>query len=195
MFRRAVDGGVNHVDTAWMQHGEPGDFDCLPATQLERLQLDAVDYHLLHSLDECHRRVVTEQDQLAAAERALADGRIGHLGCSFHGTAELSPRILEATDLWELCQTRLNDMDEELQAGRRGLKLAAARGLGVIFMEPVRGGMLAQHVPPRVQALWDSAPVRRAPAEWALRWVWSLPCAQGIAIAGWMKAAQAFFAG
>ena len=206
MFRRAVDGGVNYVDTAWMYHSEsseswlgealgggyrdkvkvatkmpvwhvhaPGDFDRLLATQLERLRLDSVDFYLLHSLDERHWPMVLEQGQLAAAERALADGRIGHLGFSFHGTAELFPRILEATDLWEFCQLQLNYMDEEFQAGRRGVELAAARGLGVIVMEPVRGGMLAQHVPPRVQALWDAAPVQRTPAEWALQWVWSIP--------------------
>ena len=206
LFRRAVDGGVNYVDTAWMYHGEtseawlgealkdgyrekvkvatkmpvwhvhePGDFDRLLAIQLERLQLDAVDFYLLHSLDERHWRMVVEQGQLAAAERALADGRIGHLGFSFHGEAALFPRILEASDLWEFCQIQLNYMDEEFQAGRAGLELAAARGLGVIVMEPVRGGMLAQRVPPAVQALWDAAPVRRTPAEWALQWVWSLP--------------------
>ena len=116
-----------------------------------------------------------DHGQLAAAERALADGRIGHLGFSYHGTAELFPQLLEATDLWEFCQIQLNYMDEEFQAGRRGLELAAARGLGVIVMEPVRGGMLAQHVPPRVQELWDAAPVTRSPAEWALQWVWNLP--------------------
>ncbi len=206
MLRRAVDGGVNYVDTAWIYHGETseawlgealgggyrdkvkvatkmpvwhvqkaGDFDRLLATQLERLQLDAVDFYLLHSIDERHWRQVLEHDQLAAAERALADGRIRHLGFSFHGTADLFPQVLEATDLWELCQIQLNYMDEEFQAGRRGLELAAARGMGVIVMEPVRGGMLAQHVPPRVQALWDAAPVERSPAEWALQWVWSLP--------------------
>lgn len=206
MFRRAVDGGVNYVDTAWMYHGEhsegwlgealkggyrekvkvatkmpvwhvgkPGDFDRLLATQLERLQLDSVDFYLLHSLDERHWREVVEHGQLASAERALADGRIGHLGFSYHGTTELFPQIVEATDLWEFCQIQLNYMDEEFQAGRHGLELAAERGLGVIVMEPVRGGMLAQNVPPRVQALWDAAPVQRAPAEWALQWVWSLP--------------------
>lgn len=158
----------------WHVH-KPGDFERLLETQLERLRLDSVDFYLLHSLDESHWRDVVEHGQLAAAERALADGRIGHLGFSYHGSAELFPRILEATDLWELCQIQLNYMDEEFQAGRRGLELAAARGLGVIVMEPVRGGMLAQNVPPRAQALWDAAPVQRSPAEWALQWVWSLP--------------------
>jgi predicted aldo/keto reductase-like oxidoreductase len=66
-------------------------------------------------------------------------------------------------------------MDEDYQAGRKGLELAAGKGLGVIVMEPVRGGALARNVPPGVQAVWDEAPVKRSPAEWALQWVWSHP--------------------
>ena len=92
---------------------------------------------------------MVEQDQLAAAERALADGRIGHLGFSFHGAYEDFETILAATDLWEFVQIQYNYMDEEYQAGRKGLELAAGKGLGVIVMEPVRGGALARNVPPR----------------------------------------------
>ena len=206
MLHRAVDGGVNYVDTAWMYHGEQceawvaaalqggyrekvkiatkmpvwhvkaaGDFDRILETQLARLQTDCIDFYLLHSLDDMNWRIVLEQGQLAAAERALADGRIAHVGFSFHGRYELFAEILAASDLWEFCQIQLNYMDEEFQAGRRGLELAAARGLGVIVMEPVRGGALARNLPPQVVAAWDAAPVHRSPAEWALQWVWSIP--------------------
>ena len=206
MLHRAIDGGVNYVDTAWMYHedncetwlGEalkdgyrervqlatkmpvwnvekPSDFDRILGIQLERLQTDRIDFYLLHSLDEAHWKCVVEQDQLASAERALADGRIGHLGFSFHGTYEDFEAILAATDLWEFVQIQYNYMDEEYQAGRKGLELAAGKGLGVIVMEPVRGGALARNLPPQVQAVWDEAPIRRSPAEWALQWVWSHP--------------------
>ena len=206
MLQRAIDGGVNYVDTAWMYHEErceawlaealkggyrervkvadkmpvwkvekPGDFDRLLATQLERLQTDCIDFYLLHSLDAAHWACVLEQGQLAAAERALADGRIAHLGFSFHGTYEVFEEILAATDLWELCQIQLNYMDEEYSAGRRGLELAAGKGLGVIVMEPIRGGALARHLPPQIEAVWAEAPTLRSPAEWALQWVWSIP--------------------
>jgi uncharacterized protein len=206
MLYRAIEGGVNYVDTAWMYHEDsceqwlgralqggwrervklatkmpvwdvekPSDFDRILAVQLERLQTDHVDYYLLHSLDEAHWKCVVEQDQLASAERALADGRIGHLGFSFHGAYEDFAAILAATDLWEFVQIQYNYMDEDYQAGRKGLELAAGKGLGVIVMEPVRGGALARNLPPRVQAVWDEAPIRRSPAEWALQWVWSHP--------------------
>jgi predicted aldo/keto reductase-like oxidoreductase len=204
MLYRAIDGGVNYVDTAWMYHEDsceawlgralqggwrervklatkmpvwnvekPSDFDRILGIQLERLQTDSIDFYLLHSLDEAHWRCVVDQGQLASAERALADGRIGHLGFSFHGTYEDFESILAATDLWEFVQIQYNYMDEDYQAGRRGLELAAGMGLGVIVMEPVRGGALARNLPPRVQAVWDEADVERSPAEWALQWVWS----------------------
>jgi predicted aldo/keto reductase-like oxidoreductase len=206
MLRRAIDGGVNYVDTAWMYHeGEsekwlgqalkggyrervkiatkmpvwdvkqPGDFDRILGEQLDRLGEDRIDFYLLHSLDARHWQDVLDQGQLVAAERALADGRIGHLGFSFHGTYEVFEEILAATDLWEFCQLQFNYMDEDEQAGRKGLDLAASRGLGVIVMEPIRGGMLAHNLPPRIERLWGEAPVERTPAEWALQWVWSVP--------------------
>jgi len=154
---------------------KPGDFERLLATQLERLQTDCIDFYLLHSLDDAHWAGVVEHGQLAAAEKALADGRIGHLGFSFHGTYDLFEEVLAATDLWEFCQIQLNYMDEEYSAGRRGLELAAGKELGVIVMEPIRGGMLARNLPPRVAAVWAEAPVSRTPVEWALQWAWSLP--------------------
>jgi predicted aldo/keto reductase-like oxidoreductase len=206
MLYRAIEGGVNYVDTAWMYHEQnseawlgralqggwrervmlatkmpvwdvkqPSDFDRILAVQLERLQTDHIDFYLLHSLDAAHWRCVVEQDQLAAAERALADGRIRHLGFSFHGLYEDFEEILAATDIWEFVQIQYNYMDEDYQAGRKGLELAAGKGLGVIVMEPVRGGALANNVPPQVQEVWDEAPVERSPVAWALQWVWSHP--------------------
>ena len=52
---------------------------------------------------------------------------------------------------------------------------AADRGLGIIVMEPLRGGSLTKSVPPSVQAIWDSGSFTRTPAEWALRWIWNHP--------------------
>ncbi len=88
---------------------------------------------------------------------------------------DLFEEVLAATDLWEFCQIQLNYMDEDYSAGRRGLELAAGQELGVIVMEPIRGGMLARNLPPRVAAVWAEAPVSRTPVEWALQWVWSIP--------------------
>jgi uncharacterized protein len=159
------------------------DFDRFFATQQERLGIDSIDFYLLHALDKESWPAARDKGVLRWAERALSDGRIGHFGFSFHDDFEVFAEIVDATDLWEFAQIQYNYMDEEYQAGRRGLHYAADRGLGVVVMEPVRGGQLARRPPAAVAALWAAADERRAaaglpirsPVDWALHWVWDQP--------------------
>lgn len=151
------------------------DFDRLLNEQLDRLQTDHIDFYLLHALNKESWPGMRGLGVLQWAEGAIADGRIGHLGFSFHDSAELFKEIVDAYDGWTFCQIQYNYMDEEFQAGTRGLEYAAEKGIAVIAMEPVRGGRLAGTPPPEVQALWERAPMQRTPADWALQWVWNRP--------------------
>ena len=63
-------------------------------------------------------------------------------------------------------------MDQDFQAGRKGLEYAAKRGLGTAIMEPLRGGCLTRNIPEDIQALWNRAENRKSLAEWALRFLW-----------------------
>ena len=56
--------------------------------------------------------------------------------------------IIDAYDNWVLAQMLYNYMDENEQAGRKGVEYAAAKGLAVVVMEPLRGGKLAKDPPP-----------------------------------------------
>jgi len=153
----------------------PADFDRLLNEQLAKLQTSYIDFYLLHALS--HSRwqdIVLKHKLLDRAEAALADGRIRHLGFSFHDEYSAFEEIVNGSDLWSFCQIQYNYMDEENQAGVRGLKLAASKGLGVVVMEPLMGGRLAD--PPKdVLEAMEGFPVRRTPVEWALKWLWDQP--------------------
>jgi predicted aldo/keto reductase-like oxidoreductase len=154
---------------------EPADFDKYLDEQLARLDDDHVDFYLLHSLGKDHWPTVRDNDVFDWAERAMADGRIGHLGFSFHDTFELFREIIDYYDHWTMAQIQFNYMDEHHQAGTRGLQYAAEKGLAVVVMEPIRGGMLSRTPPRPILDLWEEAQATRSPAEWALRWVWNHP--------------------
>jgi predicted aldo/keto reductase-like oxidoreductase len=204
-IHHAFDHGVNYADTAWPYHaGESEsvlgkalrgyrdrvkvatklpswmiksreDMDRYLAAQLGKLGTDRIDYYLLHSLDGTTWDKMARLGALNFLDQALKGGRIVNTGFSFHGLAADFKRIVEAYP-WTFCQIQYNYLDENYQAGTAGLKYAAAQGLGVIVMEPLRGGNLAPTaLPPAIAAIWDEARVRRTPAEWALRWLWNQP--------------------
>jgi predicted aldo/keto reductase-like oxidoreductase len=152
---------------------EPGDFDRYLNEQLEKLQTRHIDFYLLHSMNERSWPQLRDLDVFRWAEGALADGRIRHLGFSFHDKLEVFQEVVDGYDHWDFCQIQYNYMDTDYQAGTQGLKYAADKGLAVVVMEPIRGGRLANNIPPAVQEIWDSAPVQRTPAEWALQWAWN----------------------
>ncbi len=151
------------------------DFDRLLNEQLQKLQTDHIDFYLLHSLNKSRwNDVVLKHNLLAKAKEALADGRIRHLGFSMHDDYACFEEIVNGSDLWSFCQIQYNYMDTENQAGTRGLKLAASKGLAVVIMEPLLGGRLVE--PPKdVLAAMEQFSVRRSPAEWALQWLWDQP--------------------
>ena len=205
MIRTAIDAGVNYVDTAWPYHNEqserflgrclrdgyrdrirlatkmpswlaetPADFDRFLDEQRRRLETETIDFYLLHALDKERWPRLRDLGIREWAERAKRDGRIGQFGFSFHDDLATFREIVDAYD-WGLCQIQYNFMDVEFQAGRAGLRYAAERGIAVVVMEPLRGGLLARPAPRAVAALWDSATTRRTQAEWALQWIWNDP--------------------
>jgi predicted aldo/keto reductase-like oxidoreductase len=149
----------------------PEDFDRYLDEQLKKLQTDHVDLYLLHALWSERWARMRNLGVLEWSERAIADGRIGHLGFSFHDSLPVFKEIVAAYD-WTMCQIQYNFMDENVQAGTGGLKHAAEKGIAVVIMEPLLGGSLA-NPPAEVRRIWDSA--GKQPVDMALRWLWNKP--------------------
>ena len=141
------------------------DFDRILNEQLERLETRTIDFYLLHSLSlKTYEEKVLGYGLLDKMEKARADGKIRHIGFSFHDSHEAFLKILNGYDGWDFCQLQLNYIDVENQAGLRGLEEAAAKGLGVIVMEPC--SVASWPIPPRGSGRCCPPPARR----WNGRW-------------------------
>ena len=149
------------------------DFDRCLNEQLKKLQTERIDFYLLHHLNRVTWPKMRNLGILKWADGAIADGRIGYFGFSFHDNYELFQEIIDSYN-WTLCQIQYNYADEKFQAGTRGLEYAHKKGLAVVVMEPIKGGRLLRP-PEKVARLWSNASVKGTPQEWALRWVWNHP--------------------
>ena len=150
------------------------DLDRFLDEQLERLETGIIDFYLLHSLDRNTWKKLHKLGVLEFLDSALESGKIRFAGFSYHDEIDLFKEIVDAYD-WSFCQIQYNYMDEEYQAGTEGLKYAAARGLAVIAMEPLRGGTLVKGLPPEARKAFERADQERTAVEWALQWLWKHP--------------------
>lgn len=207
MIRKAIDSGVNYVDTAYPYHQEQSerfvgrvlkdgyrekvrlatkmpswlvkeqaDFDRLLEEQLKRLDVDQIDFYLLHALNAQHWQKFQKLDVFSWAEKRMAEGLFGHLAFSFHDDYPVFESIVKGYDNWTMAQIQYNFIDINYQAGQKGLKLAADQGLAVVVMEPLRGGRIAKNPPPPpIAEVWQKSDRDWTPAAWALQWVWDQP--------------------
>ena len=140
--------------------------NCKNSKQIELI------FYLLHGLDKKRwHQVVLKHNLLLRAEAAIRDGRIGNLGFSFHDKYDSFPEIVDYYDKWTFCQIQYNYLDTENQAGVKGLKYAASKGLAVVVMEPLLGGKLA-NPPQMIQNIFQESGTKHSPADLALQWVW-----------------------
>lgn len=141
---------------------------------IKTLRTDHIDFYLFHALSRDLWEKVERLRMLDWAEGAVRDGRIGHLAFSFHDTYDAFKMIVDAYDGWTFCQVQCNILYVANQAGTRGLRYAASKGLPVVIMEPLMGGQLAD--PSRsIREDWDRSTTYRTPAEACFHWLWDQP--------------------
>ena len=147
------------------------DFNSFLDEQLKRLQTDRIDFYLMHGLHRNFWENLINLDVFEFLDSAVEDGRIGHVGFSFHDELEFFKEVVDSYK-WDFSQIQYNYIDQEFQAGRAGLNYAAGKNIGTVIMEPLRGSCLTDNIPSDIQAMWDKAPVKRSLAEWAFLFLW-----------------------
>lgn len=151
---------------------EEGDFDKILNEQLSKLQTDHIDCYLLHALNrERFEDKVVKFNLVEKLCEARKAGKVKWIGFSFHDSYELFEEILAYTDEWDFCQIQYNYIDINEQAGMRGLKQAAEKGLGVIIMEPLLGGKLAN----LADHVAECFPEGKTSVEYAFDFLWDQP--------------------
>ena len=218
LIRRAIDGGVTYIDTAYVYLDKTSEIIVGKALQdgyrekvtiatkmpaelvhnreemqamldeeLKKLQTDHIDFYLMHGIN----KEKWEYFKSIGAPEFFDDmkkaGKIRYKCFSFHAPYEEFEYIIKDYD-WDMVQIQYNFMNEEYQAGTKGLELAGSLGIPVVIMEGLLGGRLAK-APDNVQALYDAFEIKRSPVEWAFRWLCNHP-EIGTVLSGCNEAAQ-----
>ncbi len=142
-------------------------------TQLKRLNMDYVDFYLLHALN---RNTFQKAKDIKALEEVIKlkeEGYIRHIGFSFHDDYEVFEQIINYYDNWEFCQIQYNYMDTDIQAGDKGRELCIKKGIPLVIMEPIKGGNLASFSED-VEKVFKDYNKDASIASWALRYVGSV---------------------
>lgn len=149
------------------------DMDRLLDEQLKKLDVSCLDFYLLHALHDEAFSKLQRLNYQKFLQKAQADGRVRHVGFSFHDNHKVFLRILDDYD-WDMAQIQFNYLDDQFQAGVDGLLYAGKKGISVVVMEPLRGGALASPPEPIKKSMaFNSSGF--TPVEWAFRYVGDFP--------------------
>lgn len=205
MVRYAIDNGVNYIDTAYPYHnGESEivvgkilkdgyrervnlatklpsweinsreDMDKYFNEQLKKLQTEQIDFYLIHALDKGLWENLVENNILDFLNEIKKSKKVRYVGFSFHDKYEVFKEIIDSYD-WDFTQIQYNYLDEEYQAGTKGLEYASKKDMGVIIMEPLRGGKLANNLPNDILEIINKSDSKKSPAQWAFKFLYNKP--------------------
>ncbi len=161
---------------AWSIHSFE-DRDKIFNEQLERCGVDYFDYYLLHSIEDGNNYdTYVKYDCFNWGIQKREEGKIKHLGFSYHGTPELLVQIVDSHPEIEFVQIQLNyaDWDNKIVHSGELYQILAERNIPIIVMEPCKGGKLANHDEECTEILKSVRPDKSI-ASWAFRYVGSLP--------------------
>ena len=158
-----------------MQLKEKEDMERIFNEQREKCGVEYFDYYLLHALDAEHYKTVKRLDCFGFAMQKKAEGKVKHVGFSFHDSAEVLDQILTEHPEAEFVQLQLNylDWEDAKVKSRKCYETAVKHGKKVVVMEPVKGGTLAK-LPKKAEDVLKALHPDWSAASWAIRFVASL---------------------
>lgn len=199
LIYHAIDNGVNFIDTAYLYGDSESflgeilqgdykdkvklctklptinvrkyeDMENILEEQLNRLQRDSIDYYLIHAVDLKAMNRLLKRDLIKFLNKARNEGKIKHVGFSYHGPKEEFPILIDGYD-WDVVMVQYNYFDENVQASMEGIEYAASKGMGIFVMEPLKGGILAGRMPGEAEEIFKKADPSKSTAQWAMEWV------------------------
>ena len=143
--------------------------------QLEECGVDYFDYYLMHALNGESYKKYVKCKAFETVAQLKAEGKIRHIGMSFHDSAQVLRKILSEREEIEFVQLQINylDWNSESVQSRLCYEVCCEFAKPVIVMEPVKGGNLSQLIP-QAQAVFDRLPERKSNASYAMRFAASL---------------------
>ncbi len=159
----------------WLIDSE-ADMERIFTEQLQRCGVDYFDYYWLHALNHDYYSRMQRVDGFGFIARKKAEGKIRHIGFSFHSDSQLLTHILDEHPEAEFVQLQINYVDWDSPSIEAGTcyDICQQRGKPVIVMEPVKGGSLAR-VPEAAERLFRTHAPQASAASWAIRYAASLP--------------------
>ncbi len=155
--------------------------------QLEKLQMDHVDFYLLHGLRDEMIDTMVNIGAIDYFKKQKAEGKIRYFGFSYHGTVAGLERLLTLND-WDFVQIQLNYYDWFLETAKAQYDLLTEHNIPVVVMEPAHGGMLANLSEPAAEKVRAVSPDGSL-ASFAMRFVQSLPNVQ-VVLSGMSELSQ-----
>lgn len=212
---QCMKSGINYYDTAYIYHeGKSEEFIgralaeyprnsyyiadkyYLPANpnykdqfsqQLERLQMNYIDFYLLHGLQDNFMDEILNNGCISYFDALKKQGKIKYLGFSYHGSMSKLPEVLEAYQ-WDFAQIQINYYDWYFGDAKALYDILGDKEIPIIVMEPVYGGLLANLKGESGDILKEISP-DRSQASWAMRWVKDLDNVQ-VVLSGMSDANQ-----
>ena len=145
----------------------PDDVERIFNEQIERCGVDYFDFYFCHALSEDGFKKHKEFGSIDFIFKKKEEGKIKHVGFSFHDTPEVLDEILSEYD-WDLCQIQMNYFDWDYQRAEEQYEVAKKHGVQVVVMEPVRGGALAD-LGDKANSYLKAVNPDRSIASWAIR--------------------------